>query len=699
MSDVRSFEIRFSRHQTTGQLVAALRAVHGLLPSPWRRVVFGSPSLILELRADASGTSHVLVVPESRSTFVLGQLRGALPGIRITETDLPSAQVALGRELVPVGPGQLRTDDAESSNAAVLAALQPLGDREAVIIQWAITPVGNGSFRWVRELAQRLWAQPEEIQRPEEPHFLAVGRLGVRSPDPGSLIARLIGAIATASTEDRRLRRRFLPSWVVARRMVRRTPGTVPYPRTLAADELAAVLGVPIKGPQLRGLNYVESRDLPPRPAVRRRGRVLGETLDGRAVALSEDASRRGLLITAPTGAGKSTLLERLCAQDFEAGRPVVVIESKGDLVDALADLVPESRCDDVLIFNPADRSPVGFNLLTGDPESTDLLVDHVVSQFKQLYAAYLGPRSEMLLRASLATLTNASEPFTICEVVPLLSDPRFRRRLLAQQSDHVLAGIWAWFDEQTPAAQAEMVSPLVNKLAAFTLRRNVRAVVGQAEAPLDFSRALAERQIVLISLAKGQVGEDAASLLGSVLLARLWAAIQARSNVAPGERHFVSVVLDEAQDFLRLPVALGDAVAQSRGLGVGWTVAHQHLGQLTPELRQAVLANLRSKVVFQTTSDDARAFSREFAPHVEAADLQGLEAYEAYASIATGASVAPPALIRTFPPPQPAGHGDVIRTRSRARYGVPADQVNRAIEARLEGQRPTAPVGARRRP
>jgi hypothetical protein len=56
--------------------------------------------------------------------------------------------------------------------------------------------------------------------------------------------------------------------------------------------------------------------------------------------------------------------------------------------------------------------------------------------------------------------------------------------------------------------------------------------------------------------------------------------------------------VLDEAQDFLRLPVALGDAVAQSRGLGVGWTVAHQNLGQLNPELRAAVLANLRSKLV-----------------------------------------------------------------------------------------------------
>ena len=65
---------------------------------------------------------------------------------------------------------------------------------------------------------------------------------------------------------------------------------------------------------------------------------------------------------------------------------------------------------------------------------------------------------------------------------MPLLSEPAFRRRLMGEIEDHQLAGTWAWFDAQSPAARAEMVAPLANKLAAFTLRRNVRAVVGQAE-------------------------------------------------------------------------------------------------------------------------------------------------------------------------------------------------------------------------
>lgn len=268
----------------------------------------------------------------------------------------------------------------------------------------------------------------------------------------------------------------------------------------------------------------------------------------------------------------------------------------------------------------------------------------------------------------------------------------------MGEIEDHQLAATWAWFDAQSEAARAEMVGPLANKLAAFTLRRKLRAVVGQSENALDFDRALSEGRIVLISLAKALIGEDAARLLGSCLLAELWAAVQRRAGLDASKRPFVSVVLDEAQDFLRLPVALGDAVAQSRGLGVGWTVAHQNLGQLSADLRAAVLANLRSKLIMQTTADDARTFAREFAPHLDAADFQGLGPFEAYAAVSTGAAVSPPVSIRTRPPLASTGDGVRVRATSRERYGRDPKEVDAEIQARLAAPAPEAPVGARRR-
>jgi hypothetical protein len=689
------FRLTFPRSVDPAQVTAALRSVQGLLPRfPDRLVVTRSVSF--ETVATAAGVVHYLTAPAGKGDLIVGQLRAAIPGLRVVPAVAPDRYTTLARELAAVGVGSLRTDTTAESNAALMAACQPLRASEGVILQWSLSPTEPlpGWLLWLRGRSEA----PQSGSQPVEPQLRAVCRVGVRSPNPSALLGRVFGAIHRADAPERRLTRRLLPSaWIASR--IARTTAPMLSRSTLGADELATVIGFPVGGPQLPGLGFAGSRTLPPAPDVATRGRILGDAIaTDRPVAIAEAESKRGLLVTAPTGAGKSTVLEHLCADDFAAGRGVILIESKGDLCRSLADLIPADRLGDVLIFDPADSRPAGFNLLAGGEEAADLITDHVVGQFRALYAGYLGPRSEMLLRAALLTLSQAPGAWTICEVMPLLSDPAFRRRLMGEVEDHQLAATWAWFEGQSEAARAEMVGPLANKLAAFTLRRKLRAVVGQSENALDFDAALAERRIVLISLAKALIGEDAARLLGSCLLAELWAAIQRRAALDPAERPFASVVLDEAQDFLRLPVALGDAVAQSRGLGAGWTVAHQNLGQLSAELRAAVLANLRSKLVMQTTADDARTFAREFAPHLDAADLQGLGPFEAYAAVSTGAAVSPPVSIHTRPPLTPTGSGERIRTASRERYGRDPKDVDAEIQARLSVAAPDAPVGVRRR-
>jgi hypothetical protein len=690
-----TFRLTFPRSVDPAQVTAALRSVQGLLPRfPDRLVVTRSVSF--ETVATAAGIAHYLTAPAGKGDLIVGQLRAAIPGLRVVPAVAPDRYTNRARELVAVGVGSLRTDTTPESNAALLAACQSLRPSEGVIVQWSLSPTEPlpGWLLWLRGHREA----PESGDQPVEPQLRAVCRVGVRGLYPNTLLGRVFGAIHRADAAERRLTRRLLPSAWVASRLARTAAPVLSRP-ALGADELAAVIAFPVAGPQLPGLGFAESRTLPPSPDVPTRGRVLGDAIaTGRPVAISAAESRRGLLVTAPTGAGKSVLLERLAADDFAAGRSVVVIESKGDLCRALADLVPADRRDDVVIFDPASDRPAGFNLLAGGDVTADLITEGIVGQFRALYAGYLGPRSEMLLRSALLTLSQAPGDWTICEAMPLLSDATFRRRLMGAVEDHQLAATWAWFEGQSEAARAEMVAPLQNKLAAFVMRRKLRAVVGQTASALDFDAALAERRIVLVSLGKALVGEDAARLLGSCILAELWAAIQRRAALPQSQRPYASVMLDEAQDFLRLPVALGDAVAQSRGLGVGWTVSHQNLGQLQSDLRAAVLANLRSKIVMQTTADDARAFAREFAPHLDAADLQGLGPFEAYAAVSTGAAVAPPASIRTRPPLTPTGHGDEVRARSRERFGRDPKEVDAEIQARLGAAAPDAPVGARRR-
>lgn len=77
-----------------------------------------------------------------------------------------------------------------------------------------------------------------------------------------------------------------------------------------------------------------------------------------------------------------------------------------------------------------------------------------------------------------------------------------------------------------------------------------------------------------------------------------------------PQNRRQLSIYVDELADYLRLPGDVGEILIQARALGVSFTMAHQHLGQMSADLRQAIMANARSRVTFQVANDDARVFA-----------------------------------------------------------------------------------------
>jgi hypothetical protein len=474
----------------------------------------------------------------------------------------------------------------------------------------------------------------------------------------------------------------------------------VHFPCTLSAAELAALVAFPMGTVSLPGLRLAGCRPLAPASDIPSGGRVVGQaTFPGaeRPLALSVTDSLRHLHVVGPTGVGKSTLLTGLIAQDMAAGRGVVVLDPKGDLVADVLDRVPPGRTGDVIVLDPTDdERPVGLNLLAGAASDPELVVDQVVGIFHQLYSAFWGPRTDDILRAALLTLV--PEPgMTLCEVPLLLTDPAFRRRLVGRLDDPIaLEPFWGWFEGLSDAERAAAIGPVMNKLRSFLLRRRLRNVLGQATPPLDFDRVLAERRILLVPLRKGLLGEEAAALIGSLVVARLWQAVQRRAGIPAADRPATFAFIDEFQDYLHLPTDVADVLAQARGLGLGLTLAHQHLEQLPPALRAGVLANARSRVMFQLTARDAGTFAKELKPHLDASDLQGLGAYEVVMTLSAGARIAPPVTAATELPPAPTGQAQAAREQSRRHYGADRTAVEAALRARHGGGTPDGTVGRR---
>jgi hypothetical protein len=657
---------------------------------------------------------------------VLSALRAAIPGARVArDENYRPTRPRLAAQLGQVGARRVLADGAaERVSAAVLSSLQPLGDGERIVVQWVLSPAGpstlpqvtpsrRGSRPGLAEAVERFISGPVVDQatvadwrrKHATPVFVATGRIGVTTSTAGrarSLRAQVLAALHTANVPGAHLYRAWLPnSWVTAA-MARHLPPLVTYPALLNADELAGLLAVPLADVQLPGLTVGGTQALAPISEIPSHGRIVAQsTFPGaeRPLALSLPDSLRHLHVIGPTGAGKSTLLLGLITQDMQAGRGVIVVDPKGDLVADVLDRVPPERTGDVVVLDPADEErPVGLNLLARPDDSPELVVDQVVSIFHDLYRDSWGPRTDDILRAALLTLVGVPG-MTLAEVPLLLTDPGFRRPLVGRINDPVALGpFWGWYDALSDGERANAIGPVMNKLRTFLLRRRLRNILGQAEPVFDFDRALAERAIVLVPLTKGLLGEEAAALLGSLVVTRLWQAVQKRAGMASADRPATFAYIDEFQDYLHLPVGVETMLAQARGLGLGLTLAHQHLGQLPASVREAVLANARSRVIFQVAAKDAGALAKELAPYLKAADLQGLGRYEVVTTLATGARVAPPATAVTLTPPDVTGQAATARLRSRNYYGAARAEVEAAILARHT--QPTGPArSGRRRP
>jgi len=432
--------------------------------------------------------------------------------------------------------------------------------------------------------------------------------------------------------------------------------------------------------------------DSPRRQAVKALGVApLGEPV---LIGLSPADARHHLHVPGPTGTGKSTLLLNLAMAEARAGRGLAVFDPKGDLIRDLLDRLPTSVGNRLVLIDPDEKAaPAALDLfdLGTDPES---VADQLVGVMAKVWAQYWGPRTDDLARH--AVLTLAHQPgATLADLPVLLADPAYRRRLLGRIRRTLgpveaagLVAFWAWYDTLTPAAASVQVGPLLSKLRAVLSRRFAAELFGTGVSTFRLSDIL-DGGILLVRLPP-TLGDDTVRLTGSLLLAALLHAASARADQPQPDRLDATLILDECQAFLHLPVGVDDALAQARAWHLSLVLAHQHLGQLTGKMAAAIDANARNKVFFALAPKDARDLAHHVAPYFEAEDLTRRDAYGIVCRLVIDGRDGEPFSLNTRPaPPAFPGRANQLRAAARAR-GLPADERHALAQARQVG--PNAP-------
>lgn len=439
-------------------------------------------------------------------------------------------------------------------------------------------------------------------------------------------------------------------------------------PLILSAEELASLLTPPHPGQCAMQLNTESSAHFP---------------APENPLAFSEEDRKRHLYLLGKTGMGKSSTLLHFIGEDILQKRSLTILDPHGDLIDATLRLIPPNQHKRIVLLDPSlTETPISMNPLE-ETEQPALQAAMLLEIFFALSHGSWGPRLEYILRNALLTLIH-------CPNTTLLDLPRLLTQdptpYLQEIQDPELLRYWREeFLSQSKITRLEQVQPILNKVGPLITHPILRNIFSQPKSKFNFETALAKKQIVLIPLSKGKLGEDASRCLGMVFLAMLKSALLKRSHLPENERPLCSTFIDEFQN-LCTPTLLS-LLSEARKYGLALTLAHQYLTQLPPEIQDAVLGNVGSLFIFRCSHQDALKLAPDL--QVTEADLTGLPPFHAYVKALYNQELHP--LFR-FQSPKPHTHLRPTAPPKLASFGRPRISVEAKLHKRYTKRKSTRP-------
>lgn len=588
----------------------------------------------------------------------------------------------------------LKTDITQAVIRAGLAALTEDKSGTEIVIQvvlgraYAPSPVPanlvDPNATWLQILlgdVQKATAESRKTvkEKSEQHTFQATIRIGTTGENTSFQIHSIISAFKVLEAAGVRIREEDS-------KISDLNTAHVPwhFPLQLSVKELANFLLLPAGEEELPGTPGLHPKlTLPPNwyknPTNQKNDRSFAVSMNAtnpKRLSISPRDSLEHCHLIGPTGSGKSTAMLHLILSDINAGRSVLVLDPKTDLVNDVLMRIPEERIDDLVIIDSSDSCPCGFNPLAfKDYGSPSLIADAILSVLKEIFSDCWGIYTQDVLTAALLTLVGV-EDATLLWLLPLLTDENFRRKITSKVKDRMaLRPFWEQFEALRDTEKKQQISPVLNKLRQLTLRPGLRNVLGQAKPKFSLMDLFYKRKVVLVPLNKGLTGGESARLLGSLIVGLTWTLALSRAGIPAEKRHIVEIYIDELQDYLSLPTDLSDALAQARGLGVGLTLAHQYRDQLPINIRSGIDANARNKIVFGLSSKDAKDMAA-MAPELTAEDFMTLPRYQIYTSFQSNGRNTGWVQGKTLSPPPALRNAADLKASCQAIYGIPAEQI-----------------------
>ena len=401
-------------------------------------------------------------------------------------------------------------------------------------------------------------------------------------------------------------------------------------------------------------------------------------------IRLPESSLEKHSLVVGRSGVGKSTFIKHVLAHKLQRkGRgedngAIMVVDPHADLVRDVLSMVPPSIAHKVrlLDFGRTDRVP-GINLV--DPylfPDRDRCVDTIIVTVKSLWEHW-GGRLEDLLKRSLLIVyefnahpdTEPDQMLTMLDILKLLDDSKqvgqgreqqtvmsdYQKFVLSRVTDSKLHEWFKGYLGWSRDTRAEALGPVHSRIGAYAADQRASVIMGQRRSTILLSDVLEEGLVLLVSTAKGTVGEGPAALMGGTMVSLLESALRSQESLETSKRSKCLLICDEFQTVLG--ANWEGMLAEIRKYGCSLMLATQSLARLDTgerRLKDGVLGNVGCIVGYQMSAADSRILASEMdEERVEPRFLVNLDPHSCYVRINSATKCYQTFMMKTLPPPE----------------------------------------------
>ena len=649
------------------QVIASLFSIK---KGGWKQKFASQPSISFEIVGRQEDIRFYVWTPKKYKDMIEKQIHGGYPDAEVLE--VPEYNIFDEKGKVAYKSFQLKSENFKPLKtfkdiptdplASIASAIAKMGVGEAAAIQVLVSPAESA---WQKEGRHFISETKKQEANPEKAKFSVsaktleavegkIAKTGFETSIRAVVVsqttesakahlANISGAFEQFAGEfnsfkGRKIRYKasFVEDFIFRYQPMFNIFGN--RPSILNSEELATIFHFPNKQVTTPHIYWLNSKTAPAPANIPTEGLFLGmSTYRGikRPVYISDDDRRRHIYIIGATGTGKSQLLIEMMLQDIKAGKGICFIDPH-DTVRDLVKLIPPERAEDVIYFNPGDTSrPMGLNLLEAKNEDEQhFAATAVINMMYKLFDPYktgiVGPRFEHGIRNAMLTVMQGMQGGTFVEVMQTMERADFVQELLPNVKDPIVKRYWTDQIAQTSDFhKSEVLDYTVSKFGRFVTNKMIRNIIGQSQSSFNFRQVMDEGKILLIDLAKGEIGEENSNFLGLVLVPKILMAAMSRQDTPEEQRRDFYLYVDEFQNFATPDFAV--ILSEARKYRLNLCVANQFIGQVEEEVKNAIFGNVGTKIAFRVGVTDASYLAHEFTPVFGEDDLLNVERFHAY--------------------------------------------------------------------